>query len=66
MNRSLKKLLWIVGSVVGLIVLSIVLLQIFFPVEKVRSMAVEKASAALNRPITIKDVSLSYLGRTRG
>ncbi len=62
MNRSLKKLLWIVGSVVGLIVLSIVLLQIFFPVEKVRSMAVEKASAALNRPITIKDVSLSIWG----
>ncbi len=62
MKKILKILAWTAGSLVALILLAIILLQLFFPVDKVRSLAVEKASAALKRPISIKDVSLSLWG----
>ena len=58
-NRPLKIILWILGSLVGLVLLAIVLAYLFFPSEKVRRMAEEKASSALNRRTTIEEVSLS-------
>ncbi|PWB73518.1 hypothetical protein C3F09_05090, partial [candidate division GN15 bacterium] len=62
MNRFLKIALWTVGVVVGLIILAIIAVQLFFPVEKAKALAIEKGSAALGRPITIRDVSVSFWG----
>jgi hypothetical protein len=62
MQRALKIVLWTAGSIVGLIILVIAAIYIFFPLEKAKSMAIEKGSAALGRPITIEKVGLSLWG----
>jgi len=62
MNKFLKIALWVVGVVAGLLALLAIALQLFFPVEKAKSLAIEKGSAALGRPITIQDVSVSFWG----
>lgn len=62
MNRALKILLWTVGSIVGLVILGIVAIYIFFPLDKAKAMAIEKGSAAIGRPINIGNVGLSLWG----
>jgi hypothetical protein len=62
MRRALKIFLWAIGIFVGIIVVGIAAIYIFFPLEKARTMAVEKGSAALGRPITIGKVGLSLWG----
>ncbi len=62
MNRFFRIALWAVGVIVGLLILLLVAVQLFFPVEKAKALAIEKGSAALGRPITIRDVSVSFWG----
>jgi hypothetical protein len=62
MNKVLKIALWAVGIFVALIIVLLIGIQLFFPVEKAKALAIEKGSAALGRPITIQDVSVSFWG----
>ena len=62
MKKLLKILLWIAGIFVALIIIAVIGLKLFFPVEKVKAIAVEKGSAALGRPLTVEDLDLSFWG----
>jgi len=62
MRKLLKILGWIVGIVAVLLVLLIVAVQIFFPVEKAKEIAVRKGSEALGRQIDVEGVDLSIWG----
>lgn len=62
MNKISKAVLWIVGGVLAAVVIAIVGLKLFFPVEKVKTLAIEKAGAMLQRPVTIGEADLSIWG----
>ena len=62
MKRFLRILVWIAGIVVVLLILVVVALQLFFPVEKVKTMAIEEGSAALGRDVAVGDLELSFWG----
>ena len=62
MNKVLKVLLWVIGSVVALMLLAVIALKLFFPVEKVKALAIEKGSAAIGRTITIENAGVSLWG----
>jgi len=62
MKKLLKILLWITGIFVALIIVAIIGLKLFFPVEKAKAYAIEKGSAALGRPLTVEDLDLSFWG----
>lgn len=62
MNKVLKILLWAAGVVVALVVLAIIAVELFFPIEKAKAMAIEKGSAAIGRPITIQNAGISFWG----
>ncbi|MEK7774294.1 MAG: AsmA family protein [Candidatus Zixiibacteriota bacterium] len=62
MKRIGRITLWIGGSIAGLILLAIILIKIFFPIEKAKAFAVEKGSAALGRPVMVGDVDVSIWG----
>jgi len=61
MKTLLKIIGWIVGIVVVLIILSIVAFKLFFE-DDAKRMAIERGSAALERPLSIESVSLSFWG----
>lgn len=58
----LKVLAWIIGILLGLAILTVIGLKLFFPLEKAKAMAIEKGSATLGREITIEDVDVSIWG----
>lgn len=60
--KLVKWLAWVVGGLVVLIVLTVVGFTLFFPTEKARSMAIEKGTAALGRPVEIGSVAVSFWG----
>ncbi|MCX6828531.1 MAG: AsmA family protein [candidate division Zixibacteria bacterium] len=62
MNRLKKIILWSLIVIVGLIIILIAGVSLFFPKEKAKAMAIEKISAALERKVAIDDVSLSFWG----
>lgn len=62
MKRLLKVLAWMLAGLIVLLILAIVGLRLFFPMEKVRQMAVEESSKTLNREIEIKSLDLSFWG----
>ncbi|MFZ5980411.1 MAG: AsmA family protein [Candidatus Zixiibacteriota bacterium] len=62
MKKLLKILLWIAGIFVGMIILAVIGLKLFFPVEKAKAYAVREGSAALGRPLTVEDLDLSFWG----
>ncbi len=62
MNKLLKILGWTVGIIVVLLVIAVVALELFFPAEKARQMIVEKASAAMGRPVNVGSVDFSIWG----
>jgi len=57
-----KILIWLVIIVVVVAVLGTAALAIFFPKEKVKTMALQRLSSALGRPVTIAGVSTSIWG----
>ncbi len=57
-----KPLLWIVGSLVSVGVLGAIAVALFFPAEKLRLMIEERATAELQRPVSIGSVGVSFWG----
>jgi AsmA protein len=62
MNTFVKILSWTVGGVIVLVLIAFIAAKLFFPVEKVKAMALEKAQSTLNRPISIGSADLSIWG----
>jgi uncharacterized protein involved in outer membrane biogenesis len=62
MKRIGRISLWVGGSIVGLILLAVILIKLFFPIEKAKTFAIEKGSAALGRPVRVGDVDVSIWG----
>ncbi len=62
MKRLLKIFGWTVGIIVAVVLVAVIALWVFFPVEKAKQMAIEKGSAQLGRNIEIKDAAVSFWG----
>ncbi len=62
MKKLLKILGWIAAVLLVLLVLLVVGLKLFFPVEKVKALAIERGGKMLGRPIGVKDVDISFWG----
>jgi len=62
MKKLLKMLAWIVGIFLLLIVVAVIGLKLFFPVEKTRQVAIEKGSALLGRDIEVESLDISVWG----
>ena len=62
MKRFLRIVVWIAGILVILLIIAVVGLKLFFPVEKVKAMAVEEGSKALDREVSVGDLALSFWG----
>ncbi|MBD3401375.1 AsmA family protein [candidate division GN15 bacterium] len=62
MNKFKKIVLWTLGVLVALVLLAMIGLKLFFPTEKVRQMAEEEGTAALNRDVTIESLDVSFWG----
>ncbi len=62
MKKMPRKLVWTFGIILGVILVVVVGLRVFFPAEKVRDMAVDMASEKLGREISVGDVGLSFAG----
>jgi len=59
----LKKLvIWGLVAVVAVVILGLAAVAVFLPKEKIKEMALEKISSALNREVTIDDISVSFMG----
>lgn len=62
MKKLLKILAWIAGVLLVLLILAAVGLKLFFPVEKVRQMAVEEGSKTLGRELAVESLDISFWG----
>lgn len=62
MNTGVKVLLWALGGLIALIVIAVIGLKLFFPVEKIKAIALEKATVMLQRPIGLDQADLSIWG----
>ncbi len=62
MRKLLRILLWIAGIFVGLILLLIIAFKLFFPVDKAKAYATEKAEEYLGRKVTIGTIDISIWG----
>ncbi len=62
MRKAFRILGWVAVIAIGLLLLAIVGLWLFFPVEKAKEMAVEKGSAQLGRTIEVEDADISFWG----
>lgn len=62
MRKLLKILFWALGIFFGLIILLIVSFKLFFPVEKAKTYAVEKAEDFLDRDVSIETIDMSIWG----
>ena len=56
----LKKLSWVLGSLLALLILVVVLGVMFFPKQKVLRLLESKASEATASPVTVSDVGISF------
>ncbi len=62
MKKLLKILVWTASIVVALLLVVIICVKIFFPVEKVKAMAIEQGSAMLGREISVEGLDISVWG----
>jgi uncharacterized protein involved in outer membrane biogenesis len=62
MKRLLKILAWVAGILAVLIILLVIGVKLFLPAEKIKAMAVEEATTALNREVSIGDLDISFWG----
>jgi len=62
MKRLPKKLVWTTGIVVGVILVTVIGLRLFFPAERVKDMAVAMASEKLGRQVSVEEARLSLAG----
>ncbi len=58
-GKSIKLLFKIVAGIVGVIIIGLILLMIFFPTEAVKKMAIEQMQKQFNREVKIGDVGLN-------
>ena len=66
MKKFTRILLWIAAILVVLIVVAVVLLKLFLPVDKIKALAVEQGSARLGREIAVDGLDLSICGQSSG
>lgn len=59
MKKILKWVSIIVGSLIGLLIIAAVALPFFLPLEKIKDMATEKISEAINREVKIEKISFN-------
>ena len=62
MRKLFKILLWVSGIFVGLLFLIIIAFKLFFPVDKAKAYAIEKAEEYLGREVTIETIDISIWG----
>jgi uncharacterized protein involved in outer membrane biogenesis len=62
LKKLMKILGWVTGSVLVLVILLVVGLRLFLPADKLRDLAVARASATMGREVTVKDVRVSLRG----
>ena len=62
MKKIPRKLVWTLGIFLGLILVTVLGLRLFFPAEKVQEMAVNLASEKLGRPVAVTEAGLSFSG----
>lgn len=62
MSTFAKIVLWAIGGVIGLALIALLAAKLFFPVEKIKAMALEKAQSTLNRPVSIGSADMSIWG----
>ena len=62
MKKLGKVLLWTVGILVALLILLVIGIKLFFPVEKAKAWAVEEGSAAIGRDISVEGLDISIWG----
>ena len=62
MSKTKKIMIWIVSLLVGLVLVAILALYLFFPLEDVKAMAIEKGEAALGRPLEVATIDISIWG----
>ncbi len=62
MKKLLKILAWIAGIFLVLLIIAVIALKLFFPLEKAKALAIEKGSAALGRDINVEGVDISIWG----
>lgn len=62
MKKLYRILIWAAGVILALLLIAIILVKLFFPVEKARQLAIEKGSAAIGRDIGIESVDVSFWG----
>jgi hypothetical protein len=62
MKKLLKILLWVLGIFSGLIILLVIAFKLFFPVEKAKAYAIEKAEFYLGRDVSIETIDISIWG----
>jgi len=61
--KTFKKLiLWVIIVFVSVIIIGAAAVALFLPKEKIKSMALEKISSALQRDVAIDDISVSFWG----
>jgi len=62
MKKFTRILIWTAGILVALIVVAVILLKIFLPVEKIKALAIEQGTARLGREIAVEGLDLSIWG----
>ncbi|MBU8934209.1 MAG: AsmA family protein [candidate division Zixibacteria bacterium] len=62
MKKLLKILAFIAAGFLAIVIILIIGITLFFPTEKVKTMAIERGSEALGRDVAIDDVELSFWG----
>ncbi|PKK83796.1 MAG: hypothetical protein CVT49_06570 [candidate division Zixibacteria bacterium HGW-Zixibacteria-1] len=62
MKRLKKIILWVIIIGIIIVILGAAGVALFFPKEKVKAMAIEKISTALDREVTIEGISVSFWG----
>ena len=62
MKKFTKVLIWTAGIFVVLIVVALILLKIFLPVEKIKALAIEQGTSRLGREIAVEGLDLSIWG----
>jgi len=62
MRKLLKIIAWIAGIFLVLLIIAVIGLKLFFPLEKAKALAIEKGSAALGREINVEGVDISIWG----
>ncbi|MCX6834829.1 MAG: AsmA family protein, partial [candidate division Zixibacteria bacterium] len=62
MKKFTRILIWTAGVFVALIIVALILLKIFLPVEKIKALAIEQGTARLGREISVEGLDLSIWG----